>query len=296
MTETPDRLFAESEVETNRSCTRVAFWVTGILTAFFALGTTGWWYLSWRWMVYYMAAAVLPILAIALYSRARGCRGAEIKYLMVFASAYVPASASVPTVFGFMLMALPLAVACRYFSSRLVWFAYGLILALTAVTMAFHARYGVRITTLIPDNLDLMRAYLASGRYDRAFYYRGMMALCYPSFAVFMLLFALTSWRICVFHRRQLERQAEILRRLADVEAGLAVAATQYMMMSGEGRAGSEEGRAGSGEVPQPEAKGMSNEAIADCIKRCKRRAAEDPAFAALVERDSTAAVRYLGV
>ena len=42
----------------------------------------------------------------------------------------------------------------------------------------------------------------------------------------------------------------------------------------------------------QPEVGDWSTTAIVKCISRCKARAAADPEFAALVERDPAAAVR----
>ena len=97
--------------------------------------------------------------------------------------------------------------------------------------------------------------------------------------------------RLCRDGQDALSHQAKVYARLADVEKGLAIAATMEVMRDGAGGgsgllAASEEKR------NQPKVDTWSTTQIIKCISRCKARAAADPAFAALVEQNPAAAVK----
>ena len=88
--------------------------------------------------------------------------------------------------------------------------------------------------------------------------------------------------------------------RLADVEKGLAIAATMEVMGSmpapgrrdGDGTDRTAAVSAAGIGSNQPEVGDWSTAQIIACISKCKERAAKDPEFAALIERDPAAAVR----
>ena len=110
--------------------------------------------------------------------------------------------------------------------------------------------------------------------------------------------------RLCKSHLEALEHQAKVNARLADVEKGLAIAATMEVMrdecLSAPGRRdgdGTDRTAAVSAAgvstgYSQPEVGDWSTTQIVKCISRCRERAARDSEFAALVERDPAAAVR----
>lgn len=287
-------VLSKYERETNRSCAVVALIVAVFVGIVSVIGYSGAWFIESRWMTFYLAVIVAPLLAVVGYARLRRYEGAEIKYLMVGASALVPAAMAVPTVFGFFIMALPLAVACRYFQSHLVLVAYAIDILVTVVISYPHSLYGIPCVGLVESSRETILAFF-DGAFDRQAYWEALLAWCAPSMTILHLAFVITSLFVCRGHWRQLNDQARLLERLADVEKGLAIAATQSVMLQASAGAAVDVSEiAKKPNVPQPDVKGWSTAAISDCIIACKKRAETDAAFAALVERDPAEAVRVI--
>ena len=273
----------------NRSCAIAACLVLAVCAVALPLGFAGVWVISSAWMYFYLASIVLPLLAIVVYARKRDYRGRTIRYLMIVAASLIPASMSVPSLFGFFLMPLPIVVAGRYFSRSMVWKVYLLTLVLTLVMMVPHTWYGTPCYPLCEEARESLQLYL-DGRFDRLRYLRYLGFCCFPSFAVCLSFFAFTMDRLCLDHLGMLERQAKVNARLADVEKGLTIAAT--MQLAGAFPVPRGEPSAKATSASELDVSDWSMRAIVDCIAKCKKRAAEDPAFAELVERDPAAAVR----
>ena len=276
MSDTLAEVMAESERRVNRSCSIAALWVAAVCGVICLLGLAGAFGISSRWMCFYAFTVILPILAVVAYAKWRSFRGAAVKHLMIAAAAAVAASMSVPTLFGFFLMPLPIVVAGRYFSRPFVWHTYVNVLLLTFVMTIPHAYYGVPSYPLCDEARETLRLFL-DGQFDPRHYWRYLVVYCYPSFAVGLGFFAITVSRLCKDHLDALQRQAREKARLADVEKGLMLAATANVLSS---------------QPSQPDVSSWSMQKIADCISRCKARAAADPDFAALVERNPTQAIR----
>ena len=197
----------------NRSCTIAACLVLAVCAVALPLGFAGVWIISSAWMYFYLAVIVLPLLAIVAYARKRDYRGRTIRYLMIVAASLIPASMSVPSLFGFFLMPLPIVVAGRYFSRGLVWKVYLLTLVLTLVMMVPHTWYGTPCYPLCEEARESLQLYL-DGRFDRLRY---LGFCCFPSFAVCLSFFAFTMDRLCADHLDMLERQAKVNARLAEL-------------------------------------------------------------------------------
>ena len=299
-------VLTENERQANRSCAFAGLWTAVICLAIVAIGFTGAFYISGKWMLLYLAGMVLPMLAIAGYAKLRDYRGSELKFLMVLGSALIPFCMSIPSAFGFFLMALPIVVSARYLSRKFVWETYFMVVCLTALTTIPHAAFGLPISTIEQANAAKFSAFLADGSIDRMAYWRGLLVWCVPSHVICLGFFAIILSRICRDGQEALEHQAKVYARLADVEKGLVLAAAAQVMSGlclpsgvlcpdeggqrteddGQRLGTSDEGRR------QPEVGDWSTTAIVKCISRCKARAAADPEFAALVERDPAAAVR----
>ena len=286
----------ESERSANRSCAIAALWVAAVLMLVCLIGLTGAFGISHKWMYFYAGAVILPILAVFAYAKLRDFRGGEVKHLMILAASLVPAVMAVPTLLGFFLMPLPIVVSGRYFSRALVWETYLMVLVLAFAITIPHAYFGVPCYPLCEEARGSLQLFL-DGRFGRFRYWRYLAVHCYPSFVLCLSFFAITMSRLCRSHLDALERQAKVNARLADVEKGLAIAATMEVMQCGAGETPPPQKDASSrgGAVSaahQPEVDTWSTTQIIKCISRCKARAAEDPEFAALVERDPAAAVR----
>lgn len=293
-------ILTENERLANRSCAVVGLWTAAVVFAVTAIGLTGAFYISRMWMLFYFAAIVLPMLAIVAYAKHRDYRGPEIKFLMVLGSALIPVGMAVPSLFGFFLMALPLVVAGRYFSRKFVWETYAMVVCLTVVAIVPHAAFGLPSIGVDVGNLPVFRRFVESGVFDRRAYWSALTLWCLPSFVLCLGFFAIVMSRLCRDEMETLAHQAKVHARLADVEKGLAIAATMEVMMS-------EVQGAGNGEIaseslsPSPDLQSASVDVsdwstakISECIARCKERAAADPEFAALVERDPMAAVKEM--
>ena len=292
-------VLTDNEYRANRSCVLAGLWTAAVCALICLIGLTGAFGISRWWMCWYAGVIILPILAIAVYAKARDYRGAEVKHLIVLGAALVPAGLAVPTFLGFFLMPLPIVVAGRYLSRRFIWETYLLVLVVTLVLMVPHARFGVPSFPLCDEAKDALQLFL-NGRFGRFRYWRYLVVYCYPSFAICLLFFAIILGRLCRDGQDALAHQAKVYARLADVEKGLAIAATMEVMgsMSAPGRRDGDGtdrtaavSAAGVGKN-QPEVSDWSTTQIIKCISRCKARAAEDSEFAALVERDPAAAVR----
>ena len=285
----------ESERSANRSCAIAALWVAAVLAVICLIGLTGALGISHRWMYFYAGAVILPILAVFSYAKLRDFRGGEIKHLMILVASLVPSAIAVPTLLGFFLMPLPIVVSGRYFSRRLVWETHLMVLALAFAMTIPHAYFGVPCYPLCEEARESLQLFL-DGRFRVFRYWRYLVIHCYPSFVLCLSFFTITMSRLCRSHLDALERQAKVNARLADVEKGLAIAATMEVMRDqGSGirdQGGSGLLTASEEKRNQPKVDTWSTTQIIKCISRCKARAAADPEFAALVERDPAAAVR----
>ena len=291
-------VLTENEYRANRSCVLAGLWTAAVCALICLIGLTGAFGISRWWMCWYAGAIILPILAIAAYAKARNYRGAEVKHLIVLGAALVPAGLSVPTLLGFFLMPLPIVVAGRYLSRRFIWETYLVVLVATLVLMVPHARFGVPCYPLCDEARDSIQLFL-DGRFGRFRYWRYLIVHCYPSFAICLSFFAIAMSRLCRDGQDALDHQAKVYARLADVEKGLAIAATMEVMngrvdATSSSREWTRQDAAST--ARQPEVGDWSTTQIIKCISRCKARAAEDPEFAALVERNPAAAVREVEV
>ena len=288
-------ILTDNEYRANRSCVLAGLWTAAVCALICLIGLTGAFGISPWWMCWYAGVIILPILAIAACAKARDYRGAEVKHLIVLGAVLVPAGLSVPTLLGFFLMPLPIVVAGRYLSRRFVWETYLVVLVLTLALTVPHARFGVPCYPLCEEARGSLQLFL-DGRFGRFRYWRYLAVHCYPSFAICLSFFAIVMSRLCRDGQDALAHQAKVYARLADVEKGLAIAATMEFVRE-QGTGNREQGGSGlltaSNEKPnQPQVDTWSTTQIIKCISRCKARAAEDPEFAALVERDPAAAVR----
>ena len=296
-------VLTDNEYRANRSCVLAGLWTAAVCALICLIGLTGAFCISRWWMCWYSGVIILPILAVAAYAKARDYRGAEVKHLIVLGAALVPAGLAVPTLLGFFLMPLPIVVAGRYLSRRFVWETYLVMFAVTFVLTVPHARFGVPCYPLCDEAKDTLQLFL-DGRFERFRYWRYLVVHCYPSFAICLSFFAIAMSRLCCDGQEALAHQAKVYARLADVEKGLAIAATMEFMR-GESAPVAEAATVRTGddprpvaasatEIPQPEVGDWSTTQIIKCISRCKERAAADAEFAALVERDPAAAVREI--
>ena len=291
-------VLTENEHRANRSCVLAGLWTAAVCVLICLIGFTGAFGISRWWMGWYAGVIILPILAITAYAKTRDYRGAEVKHLIVLGAALVPAGLSVPTLLGFFLMPRPIVVAGRYLSRRFIWETYLLVLVVTLVLTVPHARFGVPSYPLCEEARGSLQLFL-DGRFGRFRYWRYLVVHCYPSFAICLSFFAIAMSRLCRDGQDALTHQAKVYARLADVEKGLVLAAAAQVMSSlcppsdvacPDDSAQSTMHKAQG--INQPKVDTWSTTQIIKCISRCKERAAKDPEFAALVERDPAAAVR----
>ena len=291
-------VLTENEYRANRSSVLAGLWTAAVCALICLIGLTGAFCISRSWMCWYAGVIILPILAIAAYAKARNYRGSEIKHLIVLGATLVPAGLSVPTLLGFFLMPLPIVVAGRYLSRRFIWETYLIVLVVTLALTVPHARFGVPCYPLCEEARGSLQLFL-DGRFGHFRYWRYLAVHCYPSFAICLSFFAIAMSRLCRDGQDALSHQAKVYARLADVEKGLVLAAAAQVMSSicppsdvpcpGEGGQSTRHEAQGTN---QPKVDIWSTTQIIKCISRCKARAAADPEFAALVERDPAAAVR----
>lgn len=291
-------VLTDNEFRANRSCAIAALWAAAVCAFICVLGLTGAFGISRWWMCWYAGGIILPILVIVVWAKARDYRGAEIKHLIILGAVLVPAGISVPTLLGFFLMPLPIVVAGRYLSRRFVWETYVIVLAVTLVLTVPHARFGVPSFPLCDEAKDALQLFL-DGRFGRFRYWRYLVIHCYPSFAICLSFFAIAMSRLCRDGQEALAHQAKVYGRLADVEKGLAIAATmEFVREEGRGKREQVESAPGTEQqalrTNQPKVDTWSTTQIVECISRCKERAATDAEFAALIERDPAAAVREI--
>ena len=295
-------VLTDNEFRANRSCVLAGLWTAAVCAFICLIGLTGAFGISRWWMCWYAGVIILPILAIAAYAKARDYRGAEIKHLIILGASLVPAGLAVPTLLGFFLMPLPIVVAGRYLSRRFIWETYMVVLVLTLALTVPHARFGVPCYPLCEEARESLQLFL-DGRFRAFRYWRYLVVHCYPSFAICLSFFAIAMSRLCRDGQDALAHQARIYARLVDVEKGLVLAAAAQVTSSlcppsgvlcpDEGGQGTKHQTPGTN---QPKVDTWSTTQIIKCISRCKERAAADPAFAALVERNPAAAVREVQV
>ena len=227
-------VLTENEYQANWSSVLAGLWTAAVCALICLIGLTGAFGISRWWMCWYAGAIILPILAISGYAKARDYRGAEIKHLIVLGAVLVPAGLSVPTLLGFFLMPLPIVVAGRYLSRRFIWETYLFVLVVTLALTVPHARFGVPCYPLCEEARGSLQLFL-DGRFGCYRYWRYLVVHCYPSFAICLLFFAIAMSRLCRDGQDALDHQAKVYARLADVEKGLAIAATMEIMRD-EGR------------------------------------------------------------
>lgn len=284
----------ESERRANRSCAIGATWTALVLLILsIVVGLTDQYpqvYPCGVWQ--YFAVTAILILGIVAYAKWRDFRGEGVKHLMIISATLIPLGLVIPSAYGFFLLALPLVVSARYFSRKFVWQTYAMCASLTVLVTLPHAYFAVPLMELSPETMPVLQKYVA-GSYDWSEYFLHIVTWHVPAFIIGLGFFAITLSRHCHEHFEALEQQASVNARLVDVEKGLFFAAASATMSAHVVSAG--ESPADSA-ARQPDVGDWSTEAISACIAKCKRRAAEDPAFAVLIERDPAAAVKEVGV
>lgn len=293
--------------EVERGANRFAAWtclVFGLVIAFGALigRLEPLFVLAWRFVVVELVFCTVPCLAVAAWSFRRGHDGAGIKWAAV--SAMVSSSAAIlfSTEDGFVAFIFVIFLSCRYFRPKFVWGVFATAVVFSILASIPHAAYGYM--TLTPDERMLVDGASVSFDMPRLEYWKTVMLSIWPTCLLVYFITAFISWRICIGGRDMVVRERAIQRRLADVERGLAIAASQYFAAAAVG--GEVEKLKSSGGEPfnpstsqpfnpakrDPDVSGWTMRQISDCLSECRRRAAADPAFAALIERDPASAVR----
>ena len=67
-------VLTDNECRANRTGAIAALWIVAVVLAIVLVGLTGALYINRMWMIFYLVAIVLPILAIAGYARLRNYR------------------------------------------------------------------------------------------------------------------------------------------------------------------------------------------------------------------------------
>lgn len=287
-----------SNDDVERNANRFAAWsclVFGLAVAAGALAGRfeSMFMLAWRFIVADLAFGTAPCLAVAAWSFRRGHSGAEVKWAAVAAMLSSSSAILFASQTGFIAFIFVILVSCRYFRPKFVWGVFAAVVVASVLASIPHAAFGYMSYT--PDERMLAGGTAASVGMSRPDYWKSMMLREWPACVLIYLVTAFISWRICVGGREMVARERAIQRRLADVERGLAIAASQYFAAGGELSALPPFGLPAARDVRparQPDVNGWTMQQISACLAECKRRAAADPAFAALVERDPAAAVR----
>ena len=287
--------------EVERDANRFAAWVCLVFGLMVAVGALlgrfePMFMLAWRFIAIDLVFCTVPCLAVAAWSCWRGHVGAGIKWAAVAALVLSSSAILVSAVDGFVAFIFVIFVSCRYFRPKFVWGVFVAVLAFSILASIPHAAYGYMSFT--PDERMLAEGVAVSfdmSRLSRLDYWKSIMFFTWPTCLIVYFIAAFISWRICIGGREMVARERAIQRRLADVERGLAIAASQYFAAVAVG--GGEPFNLSAfppfnSAGRQPDVSGWTMRQISDCLAECKRRAAADPAFAALVERDPAAAVR----
>lgn len=295
--------------EVERGANRFAAWtclVFGLVIAFGALigRLEPLFVLAWRFVVVELVFCTVPCLAVAAWSFRRGHDGAGIKWAAVAAMVSSSSAILFATEDGFVAFMFVIFLSCRYFRPKFVWGVFATVVVFSILASIPHAAYGYM--TLTPDERMLADGASVSFDMPRFEYWKSVMLFSWPTCLLVYFITALISWRICTGGREMVARERAIQRRLADVERGLAIAASQYFSVGGEvEKLNVEKLKSSGGEsfnlstlqpfnpaARDPDASGWTMRQISDCLSECRRRAAADPAFAALIERDPASAVR----
>ena len=245
--------------------------------------------LAWRYVAVDLAFCTAPCLAVAAWSFRRGHSGPGIKWAATAAMLSASSAILFTSQSGFIVFIFVILGSCRYFRPKFVWGVFAAAAAVSFLASIPHAAFGYM--TITPDERMLAGGASASFGMSRPDYWKSMMLKEWPTCLLIYFVTAFISWRICVGGRDMAARERAIQRRLADVERGLAIAASQYFSAAGGEPfelSTAREARA----ARQPDVSGWTMGQISACLAECKRRAAADPAFAELVERDPAAAVR----
>ena len=290
MTGTLLEILVDNERSANRTCS-IAVLIFALLgIALIIPGFFGFYRVNRLWMLYYLFAGILPMLAIALYAKMHRFQGGRIRHLMFLTGLLVPVVTAVPSGFGFFLMALPIVVAGRYLRPSFIWYAFGLTVFAAFLVTIPHAMFGNPLTWLDVSSTPTLAA-SSDWEIDRPAYWRYLLAWGIVPLVISLAFFAILLYRFCRDGWDVLESQSRMSRRLVDAERGLAIAAAQAMMMSMRRFASPVTAHAAGDATCRSNVGRLSTQAISECIAKCKRRAAEDPAFAALVEENPDAAI-----
>ena len=251
--------------------------------------------LAWRFIVVDLVFCMAPCLAVAAWSFCRGHDGAGIKWAAVAAMVSSSSAILVSTEDGFGAFIFVIFLSCRYFRPKFVWGVFATVVVFSILASIPHAAYGYM--TITQDERMLAEDSAVSFGMPRLEYWKSVMLFTWPTCLLVYFIVAFISWRLCVGGREMVARERAVQRRLADVERGLAIAASQYFADRGAGANGGEPFNLSTSQPfnpakREPDVRGWTMRQISDCLAECKRRAAADPAFAALVERDPAAAVR----
>ena len=305
--------------EVERDANRFAAWVCLVFGLVVAVGALlgrfePMFILAWRFIAIDLVFCTVPCLVVAAWSFCRGHVGAGIKWAAVAALVLSSSAILVSAVDGFVAFIFVIFVSCRYFRPKFVWGVFAAVLAFSILASIPHAAYGYMSFT--PDERMLAEGAAVSFDMSRLDYWKSIMLFTWPTCLIVYFIATFISWRICIGGREMVARERAIQRRLADVERGLAIAASQYYFAAvsvggevveklnvekskGADRVGVAPETENFSTFPpfnsaerQPDVSGWTMRQISDCLAECKRRAAADPAFAALVERDPAAAVR----
>lgn len=108
-----------------------------------------------------------------------------------------------------------------------------------------HAHFGTPSYPLFEESRAGLQQFL-DGQFTCERYWKYLTVYCFPSYALCLSFFAITMDRLCRGHLDMLELQAKTNVRLADVEKGLAIAATMQIMGAGNWRVRRRNRRAGT--------------------------------------------------
>ena len=299
-----------TEKEVERGANRFAAWtclVFGLAVAFGELcGRFEPLFIqAWRFVIVELLFCTLPCVAVAAWSFLQGHDGAGIKWAAVAAMISSSSAILFSSEDGFVAFIFVIFLSCRYFRPKFVWGVFAAVVAFSLLASIPHAAYGYM--SLTPDERMLSEGAAVSFDMPRFEYWKSVMLFIWPTCLLIYFIAAFISWRICVGGREMVARERAIQRRLADVERGLAIAASYYIAAGGDAveKLNVEKVTSSGGEpfknstfqpfnpsARDPDVSGWTMRQICDCLAECKRRAASDPDFAALVERDPAAAVR----
>ena len=284
-------VLGENERRVNRILSKSLLCIACLVALLSMVGFAGYIPLPKRLVAAYACAIVLPSLGLLCFLRRSGFDGAHVKYLLIGAAAFVAFVAMVPSIMGLFLAPLPLLFACQYSRPRMLLVTYLAMLAVCFAASVPYAMFGCLAVGCTEETAAGLKEYIGDG-IDRWVYWVDYVKWILPSYLTYLSIIAVALYFFCKGERMKLRSQAQLLARLSDMERGLAIAVAQTITVRvAEGDSATAASEPADAGVPRG-ADGRTAREIAQCLAECKRRAAEDPAFARLVERDPSAAVR----